>query len=112
MKKKWRHYIEASLSAWISVVERFDKLILLLACLSMAWCAYYTVHHLEMNTSTEDMLSPDLEWRRLDLEIDARFPQDTNNLLVVVEATTPDAAAYRVSGSHSGYQSLARARWI
>ena len=75
------------------MVERFDKLILLLACLSMAWCAYYTVHHLEMNTSTEDMLSPDLEWRRLDLEIDARFPQDTNNLLVVVEATTPDAAA-------------------
>ena len=45
-----------------------------------------------MNTSTRDMLSPDLAWRQLDLEYERNFPQYTNNLLVVVEAVTPDQA--------------------
>jgi uncharacterized protein len=45
-----------------------------------------------MNTDTEDMLSPDLDWRKLDMELSAEFPQFSSNILVVIEAPTPDQA--------------------
>jgi hopanoid biosynthesis associated RND transporter like protein HpnN len=45
-----------------------------------------------MNTDTEDMLSPDLDWRILDREMSAEFPQFSGNILVVIEAPTPDQA--------------------
>ena len=45
-----------------------------------------------MNTDTEDMLSPDLDWRKLDKELSAEFPQFSGNILVVIEASTPDQA--------------------
>jgi hopanoid biosynthesis associated RND transporter like protein HpnN len=52
----------------------------------------YTRNNLGMNTDTEDMLSPDLDWRILDREMSAEFPQFSGNILVVIEAPTPDQA--------------------
>ena len=52
----------------------------------------YTKNNLGMNTDTEDMLSPDLDWRKLDREMSAEFPQFSSNILVVIEAPTPDQA--------------------
>ena len=77
---------------WIEVVQRFDiwvvGLCLLLAVLSLN----YTRNNLGMNTDTKDMLSAELAWRKLDLEFEKNFPQYTDNLLVVLEASTPDQA--------------------
>ena len=78
------------LRQWIEVVQRFDiwvvGLCLLLAVLSLN----YTRNNLGMNTDTKDMLSAELAWRKLDLEYEKNFPQYTDNLLVVLEASTPD----------------------
>ena len=52
----------------------------------------YTVDNLSMNTDTEHMLSEELVWRKLDQEYERLFPQYDNNILIVVEAATPDQA--------------------
>ena len=77
---------------WISFVERFRVAIVILSVLATAAAMYYTVNNLEMNTSTKDMLSPKLPWRKLDTEIEKQFPQYTDNIIAVVEAATPDQA--------------------
>ena len=52
----------------------------------------YTADNLKMNTDTEDMLSTELAWRKLDKEYEELFPQYDDNILIVVEAGTPDQA--------------------
>ena len=93
MTKTWHKYIAKMLSAWIGLVERFNILFILLILGGAGFCLNYTIHHIGMNTSTTDMLSPDLEWRKLDKAHDAIFPQYTDNILVVIEAGTPDEAS-------------------
>lgn len=67
-------------------------MIILLIMAGSVFALVYTINNLGMNTSTTDMLSPELEWRQLDLKIDKLFPQLTNNILIVIEASTPDEA--------------------
>ncbi|NKB37584.1 MAG: MMPL family transporter [Gammaproteobacteria bacterium] len=80
------------LKHWIDLIQRFD-LWVILACVMLAILALnYTKNNLGMNTDTKDMLSADLAWRQLDLEYEKNFPQYTDNLLIVIEAGTPDQA--------------------
>lgn len=92
MTKTWHHRLETVLPAWIGLVERFNLLIIIFIIGGAILSLNYTVKHLGMNTNTKDMLSPELEWRQLDDEHDKLFPQYTDNILVVIEAGTPDEA--------------------
>ena len=93
MKSNWKQKIESWLSAWMGVVARRHKAIILFTCAGMVWGLVYAINHLSMNTDTKDMLSPELRWRQLDAEIDKEFPQFIGTLLIVIEGNTPDAAA-------------------
>ncbi len=77
---------------WIDLVQRFNIPVLLFSILLAVLALNYTKNNLGMNTDTKDMLSADLAWRQLDLEYEKNFPQYTDNILVVVEANTPDQA--------------------
>ncbi len=55
--------------------------------------AWYVKNHLGVNTDTKDMLSAELNWRQLDLEHDRLFPQLNDNILIVIDAPSPDQAA-------------------
>ena len=77
---------------WVSFV-RSAAVAVLVAVFALAFFAMrYTVDNLSINTDTEDMLSEELVWRKLDQEYEKRFPQYDNNILIVVEAATPDQA--------------------
>ena len=77
---------------WVSFVQR-TGVIVLVAVFALAFFAMrYTSDNLSMNTDTEDMLSEELVWRKLDQEYERLFPQYDNNILIVVEAATPDQA--------------------
>ena len=77
---------------WVSFV-RSAAVAVLVAVFALAFFAMrYTVDNLSMNTDTEDMLSEELVWRKLDQEYEKHFPQYDNNILIVVEAATPDQA--------------------
>ena len=80
------------LHQWIKLVQH-NKIVIILLCIAIAAISLnYTKNNLGMNTDTKDMLSPELPWRKLDLEYEQYFPQYPDNILIVVEAETPDQA--------------------
>jgi uncharacterized protein len=58
----------------------------------------YAVTHLSVDTDTNDLISPDLPWRKREAEFDRAFPQNVDLLAVVIDGATPgqaeDAATY------------------
>lgn len=84
--EKALYWLATMTQRWRYAVAVFYALLTLAA-------AYYTSGHLGMNTDTRDMLSPELSWRRMDLEYEKEFPVHTNNIIAVIEAGTPDQAA-------------------
>ncbi len=89
---KLRHIFSRALLIWIHLVQQHKLLTIVLCLATVIVAVEYTRTHLGMNTDTEDMLSPDLDWRKLDKELSAEFPQFSSNVLVVIEAPTPDQA--------------------
>jgi len=87
-----RQIFGRTLLAWINVVQGHKILTILFCLIAVLVSIQYTKNNLGMNTNTEDMLSADLEWRKLDRELTAEFPQFSSNILVVIEAHTPDQA--------------------
>lgn len=92
MSINWRQLLNHSLLAWVRFVERYNLPVALLIFFIAGGCLYYAVDNFRMNTSTSDMLSSELEWRQQDLLYEKHFPQYSNNILVVLEADTPDQA--------------------
>jgi hopanoid biosynthesis associated RND transporter like protein HpnN len=80
------------LLVWINIVQGHKILTIIFCLIAVLVSIQYTRNNLGMNTDTEDMLSPDLDWRKLDREMSAEFPQFSGNILVVIEAPTPDQA--------------------
>lgn len=66
--------------------------VLLISFIFVAISAIYTARHLGMNTDTTDMLSEHLPFRINSERYDKAFPQDTNILLLVLSAPTPEQA--------------------
>lgn len=53
---------------------------------------WFTVSHVRINTSNTDMLSAELSFRRDAIAFSRAFPALSENLVIVVDAATPDAA--------------------
>jgi len=74
--------------------------VVLIVALAAALSAVYAGDRLQLDTDTEKLMSPDLPWRRSEAELDRKFPQ-RNDIVVVVDAMTPeraDAAAEALAG--------------
>jgi hopanoid biosynthesis associated RND transporter like protein HpnN len=83
------------LSASVRLVEasaRTAPLLLPAILLLTAGLFYYTKTHLALNSNTAEMLDPNLAFRKTERELDRAFPQLADNIVVVVEADTPDEA--------------------
>lgn len=80
------------LEYWTTLAQRYRISVLVITVILAVLSLYYTINNLGMNTSTEDMLSPKLPWRQLDLQYERDFPKSYNNIIAVVEAGTPDQA--------------------
>lgn len=73
-------------------VQRMAILIILVAVVGTGVAAYYTAQHLVISTSTLDMISRDVQFRRNDMAMRAAFPNFVDPIAAVVEAETPEAA--------------------
>ncbi len=85
-------FFSRALLVWINIVHSHKVMTIILCFIAVMISIDYTRNNLGMNTDTEDMLSPDLDWRKLDREISEEFPQFSSNILVVIEAPSPDQA--------------------
>jgi uncharacterized protein len=78
------HIVQASCRRpWLTLLVGF-----ILAIASGA----YAVKHFAINTNTDDLISPRLEWRQSQIAFDQAFPNLHQNIVVVIDAPTPEAA--------------------
>jgi len=84
--------IGRALGLWSGWVNRRAKLIVLVWLALALAGGYYTAGHLTMQTSTEEMLSPDLPFRKLRQEFNAAFPVLDGNVAILVTGATADQA--------------------
>ena len=60
-------------------------------CILLSLVGYgYTVHSIRMNTDTTEMISAHLHWRQISVDYKKSFPQLHDDLVVVLDAETPD----------------------
>jgi len=86
-----KHYREG-LVRWTGVVTRFAWVVVLASVALTAGAGVYLAQNIRINTDTEDMLSPDLDFRRNSEEVSRAFPQFSDNLVIVIDGLTPDVA--------------------
>lgn len=81
-----------ALAAWVrAVLHRRAATLVLFAFAALA-SAFYAARHLGVNTDSANMISASLPWRQAFIEYREAFPVRDRNLIVVVDAPTPQAA--------------------
>ena len=88
----FRSNIQVVLSEWTILVSRFAWLVILTSIILAAAAFVFIQHNFQINTSTQNMLSSELSYRKSILEMDTAFPQSKNNILVVIESEIPGLA--------------------
>ena len=78
------------MARWVDLTRRGAAAVVVLAVLATIATAGYVATHMRINTSTTDMLSPELPFRQHSRRLSEAFPQFSDNLLVVVDGQTPD----------------------
>ncbi|HZP68770.1 MAG TPA: MMPL family transporter [Pseudolabrys sp.] len=85
------------LGSWVTFVVRlcirFPWPIIVLGLLGAAVSAVYSVRHFAITTDINQLISPDLDWRRREAEFEKAFSGHFGSTLVVVNAPTPEFAA-------------------
>ena len=76
----------------VDLSRRFAWTVIALGLLLALGSGWYAATHFSMNTDVNQLLSPDLEWRQREKELEKAFPQKVDVMLVVVESETSDAA--------------------
>jgi uncharacterized protein len=76
----------------VSIVRtctRFAATTVLIALGLAVGAGFYTARHFEINTDINTLISPNLDWRKRDIQFDTAFDRD-RTILAVVEAPTPE----------------------
>jgi len=80
------------LTCWVDSACRKSHWVLIIAIFLSVGAFEYTSHHLGFNTNTNDMLAADLPFRQTYHRFEQGFPQYTHNILVVLDADSPERA--------------------
>ena len=86
------------LTAWTRFVRRHGIAVLAFSLVSAVLAGAYAAKNVTINTSTADMLSEDLPFRRHFDELDRAFPQDNRTIVVVIDGDTPEQARTAAEG--------------
>lgn len=84
---------EAALRQWIGfITKNAVAAVALIAILTIA-VGYFAATGIGINTDTEDMLSPDLDFRKNATAMDKAFPQFNDNMVIVLDGVNADLLA-------------------
>jgi hopanoid biosynthesis associated RND transporter like protein HpnN len=85
-------WIETKLAAIARLSSRHAPWMVLAGLLIAIGSAFYTKHHLGIDTNTDDLFSAKLPWRQAQMAMNKDFPQYQDLLVGVVDAKTPEEA--------------------
>lgn len=80
------------LMAGVTWTQRRALWVVLIALAAGAAMLHYTLGHLSVDTNNQNMLSPELDWRKAEAELDRLFPNTGGGLVAVIDAETPELA--------------------
>src|SRR3984957_202753 len=72
--------------------SRFAGLVVLATLIVAIGAGYYVSGHFAMNSRTEDLISPQTDWRQREAVYDKAFPQQNQLIVVVIDGVTPEQA--------------------
>ena len=82
-------------------IIRYPWTLLIVSLLLCVGTSYYVYEYLSINTSTKQMLSPDLPFQKNQRRLDEAFPHDAATFIFVVDSNTPEEttqAAVKLAG--------------
>ena len=82
----------AFFALWGRTAHRFAWTIAILAIASAVAAGIYAARTVKINSDTADMLSAELDFRRLNIELRKTFPRQARDLAVVIDGATPEEA--------------------
>ncbi|HMA74144.1 MAG TPA: MMPL family transporter [Xanthobacteraceae bacterium] len=85
--------VQRAIVAIISFCTRHAYGTITVAMLIAAAAAYYSEQHFSINTDINTLISEKLPWRQRELKFEKSIPQRYDNILLVVDAPTPELAA-------------------
>jgi len=84
--------VGTAMARLIDWCRRHAWLVVALALLAGAGFGWVAATHLSIDTDTDRLLSPKLEWRQREIAFDKEFPQNSDLLAIVVDGATPEQA--------------------
>ncbi len=81
------------LGRWVGWVQRHAKLVMAASLLLTVALFAVSASTIQINTDTEDMLSPELSFRKLDKAQRQAFPQYSDVIVVVLDGVSSDSTA-------------------
>ena len=78
---------------WVAAACRFAWLVVVFALVVTVSAGVFTAQNFSINTDTRDMISAEVPFRQNDDNFDAAFPQFDAQLVIVIDAWTPEDAA-------------------
>ncbi|MGE5147994.1 MAG: MMPL family transporter, partial [Candidatus Eiseniibacteriota bacterium] len=76
----------------VDLCRRYAVTVVLLGIALGVGLGYYAAGHLGINANTSNLIGEHASWRALDDAMDKAFPQNVHQLVIVVDAATPDQA--------------------
>ena len=82
--------LASAVTAIVQFCTRFPRLIIIVGLGAASASAIFATTHFAINTDINKLVSPDLDWRKRELEFAKLFPGHFGSTLVVVEAPTAE----------------------
>lgn len=102
--------LTSAIERWVRLVRRHPIVTLLIILALGALSLGYARNHLSLDTSTSDLFSRNLTWRKDEARLDHAFPQLNNTIVVAVDGATPALAdqatvklAHALSADHKHF---------
>jgi hypothetical protein len=81
----------------VEFCSRYAWAVLLLAAVAVGCSGFYAANHFAITTDINNLLAPNLEWRKRERAYDAAFPGSVNSILIVIDGPTPELATEAAS---------------
>ncbi|HSV25595.1 MAG TPA: MMPL family transporter [Xanthobacteraceae bacterium] len=85
--------VRAAIIAIIGFCTKYAYGTIAVALLIATVAGYYSAEHFAINTDVNTLISEKLSWRQRELKFEKSIPQRYDNILVVIDAPTPELAA-------------------
>ena len=85
-------FVLGLIASLVEACRRHAGAVLAAAILFSLGCGWYTATHLDIDTDTNNLISPELPWRQRETVFEKAFPQNTDLLAIVIDGRTADQA--------------------